>query len=159
MMEISKLIEELKKVLYKDKIYEFTMPIKQLKERIQDRTPIIFEHMYKIIGFGEEYKSTVHHWCAELGGFLKICNIKVKNTNKVLSPYIITDMMIEVYDDVKEFSSIGGELYSEYGYSKYKDSEIYGRVKRRLPKVIEYIQGLKEDERCNPNTILELIEE
>lgn len=156
MMEISKLIEELKRVLYKDKLH--AIPIKQLKERIQDRTPIIFEHMYKIIGFGEEY-STVHHWCAELGGFLKICNIKIKTNNKVLSPYIITDMMIEVYDDVKEFSSIGGELYSEYGYSKYKDSEIYGRLKRKLPKVIEYIQGLKEDERCNPDTILELIEE
>lgn len=34
MMEISKLIEELKKVLHKDKIYEFALPIKQLKERI-----------------------------------------------------------------------------------------------------------------------------
>lgn len=129
-----------------------------LKEKIKDRTPIIFSHLYKIIGFGKQNPQTIHHWCAELGGFLKICNMKIKNKNKVIDDNSLTNTMFEVYSDVKEFTSLGGELYSKYGYSDLKDSEIYQKIKQVLSELIKYIQELNEDERVNPYHIEKLIE-
>ena len=158
-MNINQLLERMELALgtYRQRLYEFAMPLKTLKDKIQDKTPIIFLHLYKIIAFGKDNPTTVHHWCAELGGFLKICNIKVKGNNKLLDAKTITNIMLEVYSDVKEFGSLGGELYSEYGYAELKDSEIYNIVKTKLPNVISYIQSLGEDERVNPNKMEEIL--
>ena len=65
--------------------------------------------------------------------------------------------MLSVYSNVKEFSYITGSLYSKYGYSDYKNSEIYEKIKHVLPDLIKYVCSLNDDDNINPNAILQII--
>ncbi len=136
---------------------EFALQSNKLKEKIEDQTTEIFKHACKIIGYGNKYPRSVNHWAVELGNFLRVCNIKSKRNNKILPWNEIYKIMLSVYSDVKEFSYITGSLYSKYGYSDYKNSEIYEKIKHVLPDLIKYVCSLNDDDNINPDAILQII--
>lgn len=129
-----------------------------LLSQVRDKTPIVFTHLYKIFAFGQYNSKTVHHWCAELGAFLKTFCYKLCKHNKKVLP--ITDIITAIkskYCNVAEFSSIAGDLYPEYGYSEHKDSELYALCFHSIMPLITYMRTLSEDDRPDPNKIYNIL--
>lgn len=158
-MEIKTLNEIIEHLLEKmDELKEHADPRGVLIDIVRNKTEIIFTHLYKIYGFGEYYPDTVHHWCAEVAGHLiSFVYKQYKHSHKYMPIKDIIDAMKSKYVDVREFSSIGGELYSEYGYSKHKDSEMYKFVFEVIPPLVEYLRSLEEDEKPNIEVVEKLI--
>ncbi len=130
----------------------------KLKEKIEDQTEEIFKHLYKVIAFGNKYPEQLIHWAKEINGLLQVCKIKSKRNNKILPVEEILEEMMSVYSDLFEFSTIPEELASKYGYSDMTDRDVFKQIKKILPKLIEYIQSLKE-KRANLDIILQIIKE
>lgn len=159
-MNISNLNQIIEKALNGLPLVEFALPDKKLIDRIEDRTEIIWIHLYKILAFGQNHPAMIHHWCAELGSWLvTVCNVLRNSDNKLLSSQKIFQTMLAVYSTLGEFSTIGASLYSAYGYSEISDDILYTQVQRVLIPLIEHVQSLQEAERPKPDKIEQIIKE
>ena len=143
-----------------ERLEEQADPRGVLLAQVRDKTPMVFTHLYKIFGFGENNPKTIHHRCAELGAFVKtFCYKLCKHNKKVLPITDIITAMKSKYCNVAEFSSIAGDLYMEYGYSIHKDSEIYSLCFKVMPELITYMRTLSEDDRPDPNKIYTILKD
>ena len=83
-MEIKEILEKLNEfvedVCYDTtQLYEFAIGRKEAKQRIQDLSDTIVDHICKILYLKHEMPDTVHHWCSEiLAPLKKIIAIQLK---------------------------------------------------------------------------------
>ena len=60
-------------------MYEFAINRKKVKDKIEDWSDVIVDHICKIIYLRDRMPSTVHHWCAEINAKMEnIVQIQMK---------------------------------------------------------------------------------
>ena len=77
-MKINKLIEKLQDVLFDVKettiqLYEMSQPQSEVRTTVRRLSEPIIEHILKIMLYGKDTSSTIHHWCAEICNWLDQC--------------------------------------------------------------------------------------
>lgn len=159
------ILEQLKETLEKaigtiEILQEHADPRGVLRELVRDKTEIIFSHLYKIYGFGENHPTTIHHWCAELIGFFNsFVYKKYKHTNKYMPVEDIVDAMKSKFVDVEEFKTIPGDLLGKYGRSVHGNRELYNLILQTIPEIVNYMRSLGEDDIPEPNDVENIVKE
>ena len=129
-----------------------------LMDEVKDKTPVIFSHLYKIYGFGEEKQSTIHHWCSEIvAHFRTFVYKKYKTTKKLMPIKDIESAMKSKYIDAQEFISIEADLYDKYGYSKHSIEELYDLTLKSIKPIVEYLRTLNNNEKPDIDKVVEIV--
>lgn len=143
-----------------ENLYEFADPANTLKGLIRDLAPIIIEHIYKIMYYGQRYNTTKRHWTSEIASsFLKFVFKKVKHPKKPLSTKDIKKAIVSKYIDSDEIIDIIYECNQQYqgvNIDSLDYDVVYNNIVNTLEPLIGYFKTTK-----NPDLdkIIQIIEE
>lgn len=131
-----------------------------LLKEVRDKTPVIFEHLYKIYGFGEQHPKTIHHWCSEVVAYFRtFVYKKYKATKKLMPIKDIKDAMKSKYIDAQEFISIEADVYNEYKYSKHSIEEIYNLTIDSIEPIVQYLRTLDVNEKPDIDKVVKIVKD
>lgn len=127
-MNIRELNKQIEEFFYN--IYEHANSRKLQKERIWNLSEEIYEHLAKIIMFGNEHPTTVHHWCSEIVAHLRKCmrsTIKMEKKPRYpkeseLYSWLTDNLYVEDMLGLKNY------LAGEYKIPNITDEELYGKI-------------------------------
>lgn len=159
MDELDKLIRKLKMTLdeaygYGVTLWEMSDPLYKVKSHIAELSEQIFVHCMKLIMYGKEEKSTVHHWCHELNNWLNQCikrKIKRKGKDTYPTSQELYDWLHYHYKDGTDILGIRRVLEHEYIYQGHKkrdisDQDLYEQIDKLLFELCPMITQNCSDE-------------
>lgn len=134
-MKIKRLIEQMQTLLESlsesgQLLWEQANSRKVQRERVWALSDEIYEHLAKIILFGKEYQTTVHHWVSEVLGHMRKC---MRNTVKIggkpryltqteLYQWLTENLYVEDMTGLKNF------LSGEYEVPQIDDMQLYEQI-------------------------------
>lgn len=128
-MKIQELIEKLQDVLFDIKettiqLYEMSQPQSEVRTTVRRLSEPIIEHILKIILYGNDTSTTVHHWCAEICSWLDQCvKQKIKRNKKDSTPteQELYKWLLDWYQTSDDIDGLRWALerkYQQQGYIK-----------------------------------------
>lgn len=141
-MNIGKLIEEIKDILYSGKdylihLYEMAQPEGKVRDSIRDLSAPIFEHLIKASLLGSD-KGKLHHWSAELTNWFDQCmKTKIKKrkyrypTEQELIKWL-TDYFTD-YTDIERIRTIIEKRYKKH--SDISNEALYENIIQALKEI------------------------
>lgn len=130
----------------KENLYEFATKQAKVKERINDKSDIVVEHIIKCIQYGYQNSETLHHWCAEIFANLKnVVYLVIKGTGKTPNKKQLKEWLFtEYYESIYAIQAVDNYWKEEYSNPQYTDIyDLYEATEFVVDKLIELIINKK----------------
>lgn len=147
-MNISEILDKLSLVLddSAQRLCEWAYPIKDVRKRFIDLSENIIEHIVKIILYGEQYPTTVNHWCAEL--FANLTQCMKRQIKRKGQPYAtateISTWLLTGFDTADSMKGLRYSLSAQYENPKeITNDKLYEQIKQFILTVSEPLARLE----------------
>ena len=164
-MKINELIEKLQEVLFDVKettiqIYEMSQPQAEVRATVRRLSEPIIEHIIKIILYGKETPTTIHHWCAEITSWLDQCvkqKIKRNKKDRVPTEQELYKWLLDWYqteDDIDGLRWAIERKYPQWNKDYIDNTYLYESIKSIYKQLCPIVSNRKH----NVDKVQEIIE-